>query len=246
MRFHEKRFAEEYDRRLGEENYPGKLFQEIMREIGEFSSVIDCGAGSGLFTLPLLKAGLSVIAVEPSRPMVKILKRKIEKKGGLASPERDRLEIIFSPWENYEGREADACICIHALYGMEDPLKAVKKMVDLSQRVVILLNDREKPSDSMAARIRRDLELKQGYRRNDIDLKQILSSLSIPFRSRKIKQTRITRFSSIDREAEYYRHHLRLDNEDLSRIKTTLMNYVTKEDGFYISTLHYYDELFVF
>lgn len=77
MKFYEQRFAEEYDRRLREENYPGELFEEVISELSAGSSILDCGAGSGLFTIPLVLSGYSVIAVEPSLAMIDILKRKV-------------------------------------------------------------------------------------------------------------------------------------------------------------------------
>ena len=78
MKFNEKKSAEEYQRRLSDEGYPGNLLEIVMDEVKGADSIIDLGAGTGFYSIPLAKKGYRVAAVEPSYEMMKILKGKID------------------------------------------------------------------------------------------------------------------------------------------------------------------------
>ena len=133
MKFYNKKFAEEYDKRLVGEGYPGNLLDHIFKNIEGASTIIDVGAGSGFFTIPLITKGFEVTAVDPSPHMIEILRRKV--------PENcsNLLRIDMDKWESWQGEKADALICVHSIYSMESIQSAVLKMNDYSDKAVMVI-----------------------------------------------------------------------------------------------------------
>lgn len=102
-------------------------------EIKKNWSVLDIGAGPGTMAIPLAKRCRKVTAVEPSKPMVKILKRNSRIHG------LQNIEVVHSRWEDVNediGRH-DVIIAAYSLM-MEDIEGALLKMDRLANKHVHL------------------------------------------------------------------------------------------------------------
>ncbi|WP_339279810.1 class I SAM-dependent methyltransferase [Paenibacillus sp. FSL W8-1187] len=62
-------------------------------------SILDVGAASGVFTVPMLERGAAVTAVEPSPPLVRLLRENAARAGASG------LEIAAAPFEEIDVRE---------------------------------------------------------------------------------------------------------------------------------------------
>ena len=104
-------------------------------------TIVDVGAGTGVFAIPLAKNAEKVVAVEPSRGMLDILRKKAEDAG------LTNIEYINRRWEDVTTHELhrindgkyDAVICSHALYYITDLHHSLRKMNNISSGSVHLL-----------------------------------------------------------------------------------------------------------
>ena len=74
-------------------SYPKELFQDIMRYSDKPQDALEIGIGTGKATAPFLKAGISVLAIEPNPKMADIA---IEKNAGYG-----HLKILNGKFEDY-------------------------------------------------------------------------------------------------------------------------------------------------
>ncbi len=109
------------------------FIEKIMQH--EPETILDIGAGTGVFAIPLAKSVKRVVAVEPSSGMLDILRKKAEEEG------LSKIECINKKWEDTsidelldinEGR-FDAVVCSHALYYITDLHQSFRKMNDVSK-----------------------------------------------------------------------------------------------------------------
>jgi len=241
MRFQERRFAEEYDTRLSGEGYPGELFDYIAEELSGLKSVIDVGAGTGFFSIPLARRGYRVTAVEPSAAMIDILLRKAGKKTFSSL-----ITVDGKRWEDFDGARADSIISVHSLYGIRDKASALLKMTEYGDKRIVIVTNINRTTDTLTGRIRDSISGGTASSRLSIDMRQILESFNIPYSVRDIEQIRTAYFTDINMEAEYYCYHLRLDKKNISKVRDILNEITLHDETGYTFQLHYFDQMFVF
>lgn len=101
----------------------------------EPETILDIGAGTGVFAIPLAQNATRVVAVEPSPGMLDILRKKAEEAG------LSKIECINKRWEDTSIDELldinegmyDAVVCSHALYYITDLHQSFRKMNDVSK-----------------------------------------------------------------------------------------------------------------
>ncbi len=239
MSFQEKRFAQEYDKRLTEEGYPGNLLEKVISEVTGSSSIIDIGSGTGFFSIPLLRQGYRIIAIEPSLEMIKIFKKKVGKEL-LTS-----LRIYNEAWESWDGDKADSLICIHSIYGMHDIKRALQKMKVYSPKSIIIVkadSGRRTLSSIIGERMKKSMSTQGFYGK----IVQSLQESDIDFNSHEIEQIRDSHFDDIDEEARYYCYHLGLGNDNHDRVKEVIRAHTEKHGRQYIFRGIYRDYLITF
>jgi SAM-dependent methyltransferase len=100
---------------------PDPLLDFVLRSIDSSLSVLDIGAGSGRWTLPLAAKAKTVTAVEPAGDMLEILHNNIKNR-------RVNIKIIQSRWEEAQVETHDIVVCAHAMYLSPDLALFVHKM----------------------------------------------------------------------------------------------------------------------
>ena len=100
---------------VGEAGEQHPLFPRLRRAAGRHSTVIDVGAGTGQFALALAPRVAGVVAVDPSRAMLGILRRTARQRG------IDNLRCVESRWEDVDVdghgglKPADLVLCSYVL-----------------------------------------------------------------------------------------------------------------------------------
>lgn len=239
MSFQKKRFAQEYERRLTEEGYPGNLLEKVLSEVKGSSSIIDVGSGTGFFSIPLLKQGYRIIAIEPSAEMIRIFKEKVGKE---LLPS---LRIYNEEWESWDGDKADSLICIHSIYGMHDIKSALHKMREYSPKSIIIVkadSGRRTLSSIIGEQLKKSMSSQGFYGK----IVRVLQESGIDFNSHEIKQIRDSRFADIDEEAEYYCYHLGLENDNHDRVREIIRAHSEQDGEGYVFRGIYRDYLITF
>jgi len=125
--------AKRYKVHAGKRNErPDKLLDFILREIDGETTVLDIGAGSGRWTIPLAKTAKTVTAVEPSNAMVDNLHRNV------ASAKLNNIQITQSSWEDAIVEPHDITVCAHAMYASPDLASFVRKIERYTTRTCYL------------------------------------------------------------------------------------------------------------
>ena len=238
MRFHEARFAREYQKRLSSEGYPGPLLDRVLEKINGVGTVIDVGAGTGFFTIPIAAKGIAVTAIEPSMEMSSIMERVMPKES------RGNVKIINSHWEEWHGDNADALISVHSVYPMKDLSLSLRKMSRYGNRTLVIVRD-ETGTETLKNHIMKMLNIDKPSRYTCLEVKTSLEEMNIQYTSEIIEDSRDISFTDLNEEAEYMEYHLKTDGK-ITEIKDILTGTVTKQGGLYLYTSRYRDVIFTF
>ena len=121
---------------LRKNGHPGVLLDRVLEHVREDDSVLDIGAGSGAFALPLAQRVNRVTAVEPSAMQVSRLESSIRE------CEITNVRVVRTAWEEVDvpgiGRH-DVVLAVHSLQ-MPDIREALRRMTEASTRLVILVH----------------------------------------------------------------------------------------------------------
>lgn len=117
---------ETHARKRGER--PDPLLDFVLKNVNSQTTILDVGAGSGRWTIPLAKIARTVTAVEPSDAMGNILREN------LVSTRVNNVEIIQSSWEEAIVQTHDIIVCAHAMYASPDLGSFVRKMEQYTRK----------------------------------------------------------------------------------------------------------------
>ncbi len=116
------KLASRYQAQAGKkEEKPDPLLDFILESIDSETAIIDIGAGSGRWTIPLARIARTVTAVEPSAAMITVLR------GNLVPAGVSNVEIVQSSWEEAVVQPHDIIVCAHAMYASADLEAFVRK-----------------------------------------------------------------------------------------------------------------------
>lgn len=127
-------FAHWYDIQLEHSNYPGALLEIIKSRLSKETSLLDIGAGTGAFAVPMARVVNKVTAVEPSLAMAKILLGKMNGQGN--------IHVVNQCWEDIKADEMgshDMVLAVNSLYRITDIVSALKKMIALSRKHLFII-----------------------------------------------------------------------------------------------------------
>lgn len=221
------------------EGYPGNLLDELVMELNGSASVIDVGAGTGFFSIPLARKGFKITVIEPSAAMLNILKNKVY--AGIES----RIKFYNEEWESWHGEKADRLICVHSLYPMKDLFNSIKKIKMYCDQAIILIRSDSGPF-SLAERIRRHLNLNRYSEKYVSRVITTLDELGIPYSTREIIQERISRFENLADEALYYCDHIGVEIDKVDLIKQVLVKETERHGDKYMFKNIYRDVIIKF
>ena len=120
-----------------------ELVEELRSRLTPGETLLDVGAGGGRLALPLALTCASVTAVEPSPSMCAVL-RETALEHGIAN-----VSIVESGWPEASVAPADAVLCSHVVYVIEDIEPFVRKMDGCARRLVLAVVFQSPPQSQM-------------------------------------------------------------------------------------------------
>jgi ubiquinone/menaquinone biosynthesis C-methylase UbiE len=224
---------------MNAEGYPGELIDTVKAELSGHERIIDIGAGTGLFAIPLARSGHRITAIEPSAEMVRIFTEK------LLPEDFPRIDIHTSTWDQWRSRRHDAALCAHSIYGMSDITRALEKMRDSADRTVLLVRcDNE--STTLSGMIKQKLG-ENTCSKDFVDkVTSALSGIGIAYTVRTLIQKRFSRFADIAGEAEYFARHTGAGDKSRETIAAILAEYAHQTGSGYEFENIYSDRMIVF
>lgn len=118
------------------------------------STIVDVGAGSGRFALPLLRRGFRVVAVEPRG----LLRSRLEARAQGARP-GSRLTVIPERWQEVDPGPlaAGVVICTYVLPGIPDIVGFLRRLDAAGEHVMVYLDAGAGDADHAGVPTHRDL-----------------------------------------------------------------------------------------
>ncbi len=137
--------AHEYDAASKRRNVgrPDFLFEFVRRDLRPEDTVLDIGAGTGRWTIPLAQATARVTAVEPAAAMAEVMM-----KNAAAAGVDGKITVAPATWETADVPVHDVVTCFHAIYMSADLATFVRK-VEAHARRFCYLGLRHFPADGI-------------------------------------------------------------------------------------------------
>lgn len=135
------KYAHNYDIRRHQGKGIEDEVQMVSDSIDQDMTVLEIGAGTGIFTEKIAKKVKNVTVVEPSSSMIRVLKGNLGKKG------ISNVEIVQSKWEDADVAEHDvvlACGCLYVFYDIE---RALEKMLAKARKRLLLTHGINRPGN---------------------------------------------------------------------------------------------------
>jgi len=223
--FISREFVEWYDLQLEHNNYPGVLLDRMQRHLNRHSTVLDIGAGTGAFALPLARQVKEVTVVEPSPEMISVLSNKI---GHLTN-----IRIITKRWEDVDIKECgrhDMVLAAHSLYGIVDIETALKKMLSAANTQVCLIIGVD-PPDFYADIWRRFRDEEYRPPPGFIYLYNVLYQLGIAANVEIVKVSRNQVYLNIEQAVKRWQTWLNLGPERKDELQAYLLSRLEEKEG---------------
>lgn len=97
------------------------------------STVLDIGAGTGGWAIPMARLAAKVTAIEPSAEMIRVLRENMEEEGV------QNVKIIQESWPEAEFEPHDISLCSHAMYGFPNLPTFVHSMTKTTKNTCLML-----------------------------------------------------------------------------------------------------------
>ena len=130
---------------------PDPIRDFLTARIGPTDTVLDIGAGTGNWAVPLARVARRVTALEPSPAMRAALRETLDREGVT------NVDVVDGYWPEMEIEPHDVTLCSHSMYGVTDLATFVGRMVDVSRRSCYLLMRAPTADGVMAEAARRVL-----------------------------------------------------------------------------------------
>jgi 2-polyprenyl-3-methyl-5-hydroxy-6-metoxy-1,4-benzoquinol methylase len=118
-----ERAADDYDATALASRVPAVL-DRVCQLVPPGASLLEIGAGTGAFTLPLTDRAGRITALDYSPAMLRVLRRKL----GSSARSAD-VRVLEARWEDAEVERHDVVLAANALYRVAEPRLALAKLV---------------------------------------------------------------------------------------------------------------------
>jgi hypothetical protein len=208
-----KSHAESYARNRTSGNHYDRVLEWLKRKIPLNGTVIEIGPGPCVFTLPLAEHCSKITAVEPSRFVAGLLRKKTMKHGN--------IRIIADSWENVTVPQHDIVFGAGILCVFHDIKAALNKMMQCARSRVLLATVAENNGLQREAASALKLPLPVPSLNTSLFL-EILDSMKCSYRSDIFTATEVYRYPDIGVLLELWTEGMEIKKEDARRIKAYL------------------------
>ena len=122
-----------YHRAIKESDFPGKALEVLQPITHGCKSILDIGAGCGTLSIPLAEKIKYVTALEPSKPMMDIMKREASKKGF------KNINFVNSHWGKVKLPPHEVVILANVPGPLNDIGKFLNQLEEIKPRLIILI-----------------------------------------------------------------------------------------------------------
>lgn len=106
----------------------------LRQQVGPRTTLVDVGAGSGRFALPLAAVAREVIAVDSSRVMLDLLEEEAQRRG------LGNVRTVHAAWQDVVDVEGDIVVCAYVLPLVADAARFLARLdVAARQRVFVYI-----------------------------------------------------------------------------------------------------------
>lgn len=120
------------------------LLRFLLERLRPGETLLDIGAGTGRYALPLALQGIRVVAVEPSPSMRAGLEAEMEANGVT------NVEVVDGTWPLDAPPRADVVLAAHVLYGVRDIERFVLAMHACARRACVLAHGVRAPRSALS------------------------------------------------------------------------------------------------
>ena len=207
---------------------PDPLLDFVVSRLEPGHTVLDIGAGTGRFTIPMARAAGRVTAVEPSPSMAAFLQENAAAEG------LPNIDLTMAGWDNAEVAVHDIALCAHAMYSSPDLVSFVRKM-ERSARSTCFLLMRVPSHDGIMAHLSRHTYGQPHDSPNFVVGYNVLYEMGIYANVLMDPLIRTWADDTPDEALERARRHLRLGESTAhdDTIRSTLAQRLTFRDGLY-------------
>jgi len=115
--------------------YPGKILERISFFLSSEDTILDIGAGTGAFTLPLSELSNKIVALDPSPHQLKILKNKAK------MAKRDNVLYLEKEWKDVSKDELSGIDYSIAAYSFfeDDICSFLEKAISVASKGIFFI-----------------------------------------------------------------------------------------------------------
>lgn len=129
-----QRYAAEYDARAEAAGTPSRCLRLVAGLLHPDDTLLDVGAGTGRFALPLAQHVRSVTALDRSAAMLELLRRKASLEG------ITNIRCLEADWPNAAVEPHDVVLAAWSLYRQFDLGAALAKLIAVTRRALVVFD----------------------------------------------------------------------------------------------------------
>jgi SAM-dependent methyltransferase len=111
---------------------PDALLDRVIAEVRAEESVLEIGAGTGRWTVPLARKASRVTALEPTPAMAEMLRANLAESGA------DSATVVVASWEDADVGPHDVVVAAHSMYTSPDLAGFVRFMERHARRLCFM------------------------------------------------------------------------------------------------------------
>lgn len=201
-------------------SYPDVFLEEIGEHAGSLrdKSILDIGAGTGAFAIPLAKDGAYITALDSSFNMLNSLKKNADSEGIRT------ISYLLSPFEDAKTSQHD--IAVSAFSGIGKTKHDILKIISLTKEYVFLISQIKYTHENFKADI---LSKKLGkperrYDKKASDTIAILNDIGCSYEYKEFEYSFPQYFMSFEESVDFMKSHFRLHSEAEIEAAKELLN----------------------